>query len=218
MSRAVFKGALVALLLLSVPAALARASIEFGGWRANWLNGTISIRVDQVGPDFAKIEVFKDFTEPPVGGLFPPRIIDFVQIAPDPNTVKRIIILDETITNLTGVGWTDYHWSVIDDGEAWFNVPLSATFDVTPFKTKKFSDPRNVFNDPNKATDLNAFDGLVPHQDTFFPGLAAGDLVIDVNLAPQAPVSFTFKQFPTPEPSSLMLLSLGALVGWRRRG
>lgn len=191
-----------------------------GGWRANWPppNNSIGITVDQVTPDFIKIQISKDFTDPPVNGLFPPRVIDFVQIKPDQETVPRIIILDETATNLTGADWTDYHWEVLNMGDAWFNVPLSNAWDVTPFTSKVFSDPNNVFGDPNKATDLDADGGLVANFDTFFPGHLAGELVIDVDLTPGDPVSFTFKQYPTPEPTSLALLACGALIALRRRG
>lgn len=190
-----------------------------GGWLASWPapHGAIDIRVDQVTPEFVKIEISKDFYDPPVGGIFPPRVIDFIQNKPDGQTVPRLIILDETITNLTGVDWTDYHWTVLNQGDAWFNVPLSAAFDVSPFTVKVFSDPSNVFNDPNKATDLDASGGVVLAGGTFWPGHAAGELVIDVDLTPTVPVSFTFKQFPTPEPAGFVLVTLGALV-LRRRG
>lgn len=213
--RAAF-GALVAL-AIAAPHALG-GSVEFGGWRANWENGRIDIKVDTVTKDYALIQVFKDFVEPPRNGVFPPLLIDFLQINPDPNTVPRIIINDETISNQTGVPWTDFHWTVANMGDAWFNVPLSAAFDVRPFRSKRFSDPGNVFNDPNnKATDLDAFDGVVPANGSFFPGLAGGELVIDTNLTPQYPVSFTLKEYPTPEPGSILLLSLASAWCRRRR-
>lgn len=134
-----------------------------------------------------KIQISKDFYDPPVGGVFPPRVIDFVQIAPDPQTVPRLIIVDETISNLTGVPWTDYHWALLDQGDAWFNVPLSMGFDVSPFTNKAFSDPANIFNDPNKATDLFADGGIIPPFGTFWPGHAGGELVIDIDLSALAP-------------------------------
>jgi hypothetical protein len=217
------KGAaiLFGLALCFTSAAFAGTQDLGGGWRVNWPpdSGNMDFFTDLITPDYIVIQISKDFTEPPVGGVFPPRLVDFVQINPDATTVPRIIISDETITNLTGAPWLDFHWRVLNQGDAWFNVPLSAAFNVWPFANKVFTDPGGVFGDPNKASDLDAFGGVVPNGGSFFPGgqLGDGDLVIDVNLNAVSPVSFTFKQFPTPEPASLMLLGLVALCGLRRR-
>lgn len=200
---------------------LARADIIplGGGWVANVADATvIDIFVDQVGPRYLNIEISKDFTEPPVGGEFPPRTIVFEQIADDGGTVPRIIITDEAATNLTLAPWTDYHWQLVDTAVAWFNVPLSAGFDTTPFMARTFSDPGGVHGDPDKATDLDARDGVVAPFETFFPGAASGALVIDVDLSDVEPVAFVFTQYPTPEPSGVLLVAAGVLGGlWRRR-
>lgn len=194
-----------------------------GGWQANVSDpASVSIVVDLIGPDFLAIQISKDFTDPPgVGGVFPPQLIDFQQIDADANTVSRIVIVDESVTNLTGVDWTDYHWAILDGTDAWFNVPLSQAWTTDPFTSKTFSDPLNDFNDPDKATDLLADGGLVLHNSSFFPGAAPGDgeLVIDVDLGGVDPLSFTFKQFPTPEPGTacLALLAFGGLLVTRRR-
>jgi hypothetical protein len=66
----------------------------------------------------------------------------------------RIVITDETIRNLTGARWLDFHWIVMDHGDAWINVPLSADFDVQPFAQKTFSDPV-------QARELSADSGAV---------------------------------------------------------
>lgn len=192
-----------------------------GGWQADVVDpANVSIVVDLVAPDFMTIQISKDFVEPPgVGGVFPAQLIDFQQIDDDANTVPRIVIVDESITNLTGVDWTDYHWAVLDGTDAWFDVPLSQDFAVDPFAYKEFSDPWDVFVDPDKATDLLADEGVVPNNSSFFPGGGPGDgeLVIDVDLSEVDPVSFTFKQFPTPEPGTLLLLALGGLLVTRYR-
>ena len=192
-----------------------------GGWQADVVDPAgVSIVVDLVGPDFLVIQISKDFTEPPgVGGVFPSQLIDFQQIDEDANTVPRIVVADESITNLTGVDWTDYHWAILDAGDAWINVPLSQGWTTDPFTNKTFSDPWNVFNDPDKATDLLADEGVVYNNSSFFPGAGPsdGELVIDVDLGVVDPVSFTFKQFPTPDPATLSLLALGGLLVMRRR-
>lgn len=213
-------------LLYASAAALALVNVALagtidlgGGWRANWptLPGGLDIQVDQLTPEFVKVRIIKDFTAPPSGGVFEPRLIDFVQIKPDAETVPQIIITQETISNQTGSPWTDYHWAVFNQGEVWFKVPESAGFDVSPFTNKVFSDPYLIFNDPNRATDLDVDGGLVPAGGTFLPGAAAGDLCIGIDLTASLPVSFTFKQFPTPEPASLALVAL-SVVALRRRG
>ena len=139
-------------------------------------------------------------------------------MADDADTVPRIVILDEVVTNQTGFDWTDYHWNVLDSGSVWFDVGLSSGFSVAPFTNKTFTDLHG-FGDPNKATDLDADGGVVFNNSSFFPGGAPGngELVIDVDLSAEAPVSFLFKQFPTPEPGSLALLLAGALAVCSRR-
>ena len=209
-------------LMLSSDARAATITLG-GGWQANVVDpADVSIVVDLIGPDFLVIQISKDFTDPPgIGGVFPPQLIDFQQIDDDANTVPRIVIVDESITNLTGVDWTDYHWAILDDNDAWFDVPLSQGWTTDPFINKTFSDPWDVFGDPDKATDLQADSGLVLHNSSFFPGAAPGDgeLVIDVDLGGVDPLSFTFKQFPTPEPGTvwLTLFALGGLLVTRRR-
>jgi hypothetical protein len=209
----------VMLILLASPVLAGGIDLP-GGWRANWPppDGSIGIVVDEVTREYIRIQISKDFTDPPEHGIFPPRLIDFIQTEDDAHTVPRIIIADEIISNQTGADWPDFHWQVINGRDAWFNVPLSRSFDVSPYRRKVFSDPFDIFHDPDKATDLDAFDGLVRHRETFFPGVREGDLVIDVDLrASEDPLSFTFKQFPTPEPGTLGLLAAAALFVLRRR-
>lgn len=190
-----------------------------GGWQATWTGGgDIGITVDDVTPDAVLIEISKDFDDPPINGAIPGRPITFVQTADDAGTVSRIVIRDETITNLTGVDWTDYQWDLIGGSLAWLNVPLSQDWSVTPFGSKVFSDPGNVFNDPDRATRLSATGGLISNFGSFFPGLQAGDLVIDVDLSGPTPVTFVLDQFAAPEPASLGMLVVSAVaLALRRR-
>lgn len=221
--KAVALGVLVAF-LLPAPVFGGAITVPLGssGWEATYFEETgVTIVVDGVDPNSVTIQIFKDFVNGPgPGDVFPPINILFSQVADDANTVDRIILTDEAITNLTGVDWTDYHWKVLQAGEVWFNVAESDGFDVFPFQNIDFMDPQNIFNDPNKATDVWVDGGLVPDNTSFFPGLAEGALVMDVFLAgSDDPVNFTLKQFPTiPEPSTLAMV--GAAVGlvlFRRR-
>jgi hypothetical protein len=218
---------LTAVVMLSgAPAALGGPTfILDGGWQATVVDpGTAFIVNDPPlpgPPDTPVIEISKDFVDPPgPAGAYPPINIVFQQIAPDASTSSRIIIADEVITNLTGTDWTDYHWQILDSGDAWFNVPLSSGWSVNPFTgPATFSDPNNIFGgDDDRATDIDVFGGPVFDNTSFNPGVLGGELVIDANLAGSAtPVVFTFKQFPTPEPSTLALLAVGLLVFRRRQ-
>ena len=190
-----------------------------GGWQASINNASnVGIVVDAVGADFVLIQISKDFTDPPgVGGVFPPVLIDFQQVDTDANTKPNIIINDETVTNLTGVSWSDFHWAVFDSGQAWFDVPASAGFDTSPFGNQVFDDPGGVFGDANKATDLWVDGGVLPNNASFFPGAASGQLAMGIDLSSNNPVSFTLKEFPTPEPTTALLLGLLGAFGLRRR-
>ncbi|NOX57311.1 MAG: hypothetical protein GXP29_00435, partial [Planctomycetes bacterium] len=150
---------LTASVLTASPASAAGVDIG-GGWHAEVMNGNVtSIVVDATDANKTVIQIAKQFDDPPQFGQFPPIEIAFTQVSPDATTVPSIVINDESIINNTGFDWTDYHWALIDSGQAWFNVPLMAGFDTAPFNNQTFSDPMNTFGgDPNKATDL-AVDG-----------------------------------------------------------
>lgn len=210
-------GAVTAALLLSGGAMASTLDLG-GGWQANWSNGDIGVTVDSVTPEAVFIEISKDFDDPFDGSSFTPRIIDFIQTADDANTVSRIVIRDESITNLTGMAWDSYRWDVLNMGDAWINVPLSQNWSVDPFTNKAFTDPGNQFGDPDKASRLEATGGLIPNFGSFFPGLQSGELVIDLDLTNSTgPLSWTFKQAPLPEPTAVILLAVGALFAVRRR-
>ncbi|MEZ6083576.1 MAG: PEP-CTERM sorting domain-containing protein [Phycisphaerae bacterium] len=186
------------------------------------MNGNVaSIVVDNTSSTETVIQIAKQFDDGPEFGQFPPIEIAFTQTGDDLSTVPSIVINDENIINNTGFGWTDYHWALIDGGQAWFNVSQSSTFDTSPFGTQSFADQYG-YGDANKMTDLNVEGGFVPNGGTFTPGLLGGALWIDTDLSGANPVTFNFKQFPTnpsiPEPASLMLMLGGcAIVAGRRR-
>ncbi len=187
------------------------------GWQASFPdNLQVSLVVDAVTEDAVFIEKFVDFDQPPgPGGLFPAVNIDFTQTLPDDETVPSIVILDEGLTNLTGADWTGFNWLIIDDGEAWFNVPASSGFNTDPFVNQTFSD--FVDNDPNRAMTLRTDGGVVPHLSSFFPGSGTGVLQMDIDLSLADITSFNLKEVPIPEPAAALLLGLGALIFTQRR-
>lgn len=175
---------------------------DFSGWCMSSSDpDAVDYFVDAVDleDDLALVEIFKSFLRPPspLTGLVPPILIDFVQVCDDGNTVSQIYIADEVIFNGTGVAWSDYHWSLFDGNESWFDVSESAGFSVAPFTNKVFGgfldSPTN-----NKAKSLDVDGGTVPVGGSFFPGNGPGELKIQVDLASRdVPISFTLKQRPT---------------------
>jgi hypothetical protein len=225
-------GCLVAVLVFAAPASAGVIPLTFdpvggdpivdSGWEAIVPDATVSgIVVDAITPGSdVRIQIDKNFLFPPdVGGVFPAIQIIFSQTLPDAQTVPQIVIEDESITNQTGVDWTDFHWVVLDGGSVWFNVAASTPFDTSPFVNQSFVDNWG-FGDANKATDLNVDGGLVANGGGFFPGIAGlgGALTIEFDLASENS-EFFLKEFPTPEPTTLAFLAFGSigLVARRRR-
>ena len=187
-----------------------------GGWEATVFDPENAVVIPGAAGVFS---IQKEFTDGPgVGGLFPAINILFSQTADDIDTLTTLVLTNEDIMNMTGAQWDDYHWQVLDGGEVWFDVPASLAWDVSPFTNPAtFDDPGGLFGDANKATHIDANGGIVPNGGSFMPGLAAGDLVLQVDLSGEEPMNFTLKQFPTPEPSTLLLIGFGAAVLARRR-
>jgi len=194
------------------------------GWRATWdssLDGLVQIIASdctQIANGRVFIEKSAEFTQgPSPSGVFPTIAITFTQTAV--TNVTRIIIEDEIITNSTGSPWTDFHMDLIDSGDAVFDVAATAAsggpgpigFSIAPFTQAGFT---------NGNTRLDIFGGVVANGTQWFPGGGAldGELHIAVNPHAQAPFTvFSLKETPTPEPASLMLLTLGAMATLRRR-
>jgi hypothetical protein len=223
--RGVFS--LAVTILMASPAFAAPIDIG-GGWQAEVMSGNVtSIVVDGTTGSETIIQMAKQFDDPPEFGQFPPIEIAFTQTGPDATTVPSIVINDETIINNTGFDWTDYHWALIDGGQAWFNVAQMTgvnAIDTSPFGTQSFDDNFG-FGDPNKMTSFNVEGGVVANGGVFSPGLSGGALWIDTSALVSdldGPVTFNLKQFPTnpaiPEPASLMLMLGGcAVLAGRRR-
>lgn len=184
------------------------------GWQATWdnsLNGLVDIIIDAQGPDFVLIQKAAEFRDGPgIGGIFPPIVITFQQIAV--NAVPNIIIADEILTNQTGVPWTDFHMELVDSGDAVFDpaATFGSGFSVAPFTNL-------VFQPGNTTLDIFG-GGSVPNGGIYVPGAGPGELYIRATPHASAPfTTFSLKEFPTPEPSTALLLAAGAAV-LRRRG
>jgi hypothetical protein len=168
------------------------------------------IVVDKITSSYVRIEIFKDLLpgtdqRTPHQILFQPR----VGAAPAVSTIR---ITDETIINDTGWTWLDYHWSIT--GAASFNKTLTdaSGFSLAPFQTKTWS----TAIDTDHYLDLGASNGAVAPGGIFRPGLAGGELVIDISTNANSR-SFTLMQYPTPEPATMVTLVLGGLGVLARR-
>ena len=161
------------------------------GWSAT-LAGTVeSITViDVVLGESMTLEIEKDFVGMD-GDQFPVGLIIFSPNGPAVS-VPKIIIQSEGIENNTGHDWTSYHWAIMNAGVAHFNTTESSGWTVSPYTNLTWQNAWNLFAD----------EGVVCDGGTFNPN---GGLVIDID----AEESFTFKQFPVPEPAVMLILLFG---------
>ena len=172
---------------------------DFSGWCASVShpnNVVINVLDVDMSADRATLSIDKLFKEPPgFAGLVPAILIDFVQVCPDGQTANTIVIANENISNQTGVDWLDFHWTLFDGPEAWFDVDASG-FSVLPFQSKLFSrfldSPTN-----DQAKEITAYNGVVANGTVFQPGGGAAPIVIGVDLSVADRASFTLKERPT---------------------
>lgn len=138
-----------------------------------------------------------------------PILLQFRQTMPDNLTAPVIAFNDELIYNNTGYDWVDFEFDLLDGSQVSYDQAASADFSIDPFTSREYR-----YND----SQLHVYNGVVPDGDIWTPGLDSGKLVIDVNLASDNPVVWTFKEIPSiPAPGALALLGLGALLGNKRR-
>lgn len=176
-----------------------------GGWQVTIPDSDlVDVVTDYVDRDILVVEKAAEFIDIDPITLQPaPVNLLFQQILPDAQTTPRIIITNEIILNHTGQAWTSFRNILIDAGQVMFNQPLSATFSIAPFTTRTYN---------GLSTEVEFAGGVVPNGALWTPGVAAGALVIDVNLTMPGPVSFTLKELPVPEPASGGLVLAGALL------
>ncbi len=193
-------------LLLVAGAAPGAVILEAGGWQvevADELISDVDLYVDFVSlqDNVLVIEKFAQFRR--VSDLTgrPDAInLTFTQIADDAQTISRIAIADEAVTNLTGIEWSGFEMALI--GSAAFNTGLSANFSFAPFTSRSYSDGNTV---------VRFEDGSVPAGTTWFPGAARGELVFDIDLSGADAQVITLKELPIPLPSP-GTIAVGALA------
>jgi hypothetical protein len=213
------------------PAGAAYAGfIEVGGWKATWddsLDGLVEIKspqgVVQVGgEDVLIIEKSAEFTQrPPLPGLpFPTIQITFIQT--DPDAPNWIAIDDEIITNSTGVPWTDFHMTILNHNDAFFDPERTLAtgggspigFSIAPFTQAEFSLD-------NRTLDI--WDGVVEPGEVWRPGSGVNNGLLWMAVTthtgePGDPFTvFTLKETPTPSPGGVVLLGTAGLVAFSRR-
>jgi len=105
--------------------------------------------------------------------------------------------LIKTITNTTGVTWTGYDLELISNATF-----VDGTAGSTKFGTNSFSDDFKILHFYAPLSVLN------------------GEMVtlqVDINIPTVGLFDFTMAQHPLPEPASIMLLGLGALLLRKRK-
>lgn len=222
--KGIFSAVAAVTLLVVSSANAGLVVLEDTGWQAVWdngLDGLVDIWIPRSSPPTANtifIQKSAQFTQgPDEFGQFPTIPITFMQIGP--STITRIVIQDEIITNATGVDWTDFHFDLLDKGDAWFEHGPDFFFTTSPLDHQVFSADNKSFSVDGFGLGPGGTDAVVPNNSVWFPGDGPtdGNLVIRVVSKTAEPYTvFTLKETPTPEPASVLLLALGALLLRRR--
>jgi hypothetical protein len=195
--------ALSVLALTSATPAKAHTFAIGGGWEVvvddAWYDqGLVDLTVDAINADSIEIQKSGEYLTNNV------LILTFNQVSVD--AVHDIIINDEILTNSTGTDWTQFVMELLDDYDAAFDPVASAGLDVDPFTSAVFD-----LGD----TRFTVSGGVVLDGATWTPGASPlnGELVINTTLGAgtlEDPfTTFSLKEYPVPEPSTLVLVALG---------
>ncbi|MGD9689814.1 MAG: hypothetical protein AB7K52_09195 [Phycisphaerales bacterium] len=166
----------------------------------------VDIVVDEAASNSSQLVLEKFATFMDVSAL------DLVFTQTGPGAAPRIIITDEYIGNQTGQSWVSFTNSLVDfsNGSAVFNVGASAGLSIAPFTTTTYQAGN---------TSVTYAGGMIPNAGFWFPGVAAGALVVDVTFG-AGNTSFTLREIPavpTPGSTALGAAAIGLLAARRRR-
>ncbi|NNF43008.1 MAG: hypothetical protein HKO59_06965 [Phycisphaerales bacterium] len=211
---------IIAALVVAVTASPALAGVVDigGGWQAEWdasLDPFVDVVSNGVVGDAVFIQKAAEFTQGPVGGIYPSIPIVFRQIAP--GAVSNIVIDDEIIVNSTRSDWSGFDMTLLDGGDVAFDPAATAGsggggpigFSIAPFTTAEFNDD---------LTRLSIGGGTLSDTGVWFPGNGADDGQLWINVNPTGNTIFTLKETPVPAPGVVGLLVAGGLIRRRRRG
>jgi hypothetical protein len=212
------KNIIIAAALVAAGTSVASADIirQLGGGWEVVISSIVADRIDIVAdgnnptpPGTLVIEKFAQFTNVDEFGIPEGLSVTFRQVASDANTSARIVITDEALLNNTGFNWVGFQMTLVDSGQATWDQTLTSAASRAPFSTISYA---------NGGTQAIFGGGSVADGAAWFPGLASGALVINVNLAANAPVVFSLKETPIiPTPGAVALAGMGLMVAGRRR-
>lgn len=196
---------LVGVIAGSAPAAIVQLNdgVDASGWQVQLLGavtGVSNIDVDlpagtvtfDVQKEYGPMEGEGEEAEFPVG------LMVFHQVLPTAQTVSKIIIRQESITNSSGVPINEFRWILSPQACASFDT--DSAWDVQPFNQKQWVSPYL----------LRAYEGAFIDGEVFSPD---GALTILANLNGD----IQLKEYAVPEPATLSALCLTAMALLRKR-
>lgn len=201
---------IVAAAALLVTSGTGHGSLIAGGWEISAFDEDhVDVVVDfvDVGNNilviekFAKFDAIDPFTDAPAS-----LSVSFRQVADDADTVSRIVITEEFLSNNTDLAWGGFREILM--GKASFAQEQFKSFTIAPFTKRELLDG---------GKEAFFFGGVIEPGTTWNPGFGASGLQIDVNLT-AGPVTFVLKEMPViPAPGAAWLLALAGLLS-RRAG